>query len=237
MVGLAWLPVVPCEREALGEWCLWVDRVEVSRRPKRSWKQKSNRGKGLLGPLLPNGHPEKTTWYRPKYRTYNLCCRLALPRRRQSFCCRRLLDQKNLAVRLPLRSAAHLQISHETAWISRECPEDFFKTGKIFSRELFQSEDDKIGKIARKLTRTSKEKSRGFSDILNPLFITLCTSLLYYPFVFVVVLQKGEQDCWKNAKHNRFQHSLITFPTRHAVTSRYCFAHFQKWKRSSLNSG
>ena len=178
MVGLAWLPVVPCEREALGEWCLWVDRVEVSRRPKRSWKQKSNRGKGLLGPLLPNGHPEKTTWYRPKYRTYNLCCRLALPRRRQSFCCRRLLDQKNLAARLPLRSAAHLHISHETAWISRECPEDFFKTGKIFSRELFQSEDDKIGKIARKLTRTSKEKSHGFSNILNPLFITLCTSLL-----------------------------------------------------------
>ena len=43
-----------------------------------------------------------------------------------------------------VRQAAHLHISLETTRISRECPEDFFKTCKNFSRELFQSEDDKI---------------------------------------------------------------------------------------------
>ena len=43
-----------------------------------------------------------------------------------------------------IRRAAHLHISHETSSqrISRECPEDFFKTWKFFWQKIFQSEGD-----------------------------------------------------------------------------------------------
>ena len=57
-------------------------------------------------------------------------------------------------------------------------------------------------------------------------------SLLYY--------KEAGKDCWKNAKRETQRVSKPIrirsgiYLARHIVTSRYCFAHFQKWKRSGL---
>ena len=58
------------------------------------------------------------------------------------------------------RSAAHLHISHEIARISQECPEDFLRPAKFFDERYSKVKMIITRKIARKLTRTSKEKSR-----------------------------------------------------------------------------
>ena len=42
--------------------------------------------------------------------------------------------------------AARLHLSHETTKIPRQCPEDYFKTWKNFSREVFVSKDDSLTK-------------------------------------------------------------------------------------------
>ena len=68
-----------------------------------------------------------------------------------------IASQKYPAACLP-EERTHLLSSHEKVRISRECSEDFLKTWKNLAQEIFQSEDC-TSKIARKLTRTSKQKS------------------------------------------------------------------------------
>ena len=51
---------------------------------------------------------------------------------------------------------------------------------------------------------------------------------------FVVLFKKASKDWWRNGKHNSFPRQFEYILTRHAVTSRYCFPHFQKWKSSEL---
>ena len=54
--------------------------------------------------------------------------------------------------------------------------------------------------------------------------------IVLYHFLFVVVLLKGEQRLLEKREIQQ-----ISTPTRiHAVTSRYCFTHFQKQKSSRL---
>ena len=61
---------------------------------------------------------------------------------------------------------------------------------------------------------------------------------VFYHFFFVVVLLKREQRLLEKRQTQQISMPIQIrwriFLTPHAVTSRYCFAHFQKWKSSSL---
>ena len=126
------------------------------------------------------------------------------------------------------RGAAHLHFSHETTRISRECPEDCFKTWKNVSREIFQSEDGSSIVITSKIDTCIERKI-----LLSKTFQIHCSSSyaqVFYYFSFVVVLPKGGQRLLE--RHETLQISSPIgirsriFLTRHAVTSSYCFAHF-----------
>ena len=88
-------------------------------------------------------------------------------------------------------------------------------------------------KITRKLSRTSMKKT--LCDISNTLFIaiiihkpsTVSSSLLCYK------LMRAKTA----GKTRNITDFLRIFLTRHAVTSRYYFAHFQNWKSSGLATG
>ena len=89
------------------------------------------------------------------------------------------------------RSVAHLHFSRETTRISRECPEDCFKTGKNFPRETFQSEDGSSIAITSKIDKCIKRKI-----LLSKTFQIHCSSSyaqVFHYFFFVVVLPKGGQ--------------------------------------------
>ena len=60
---------------------------------------------------------------------------------------------------------------------------------------------------------------------------------VFYHFLFVAVLLKGEQRLLEKRKTTDFHansNPLEDILTRHAMTSSYCFTHFQKWKSSGL---
>ena len=75
-------------------------------------------------------------------------------------------SQKNLSARL--------HVSHETTRISRECPEDYSKTSKNFSRKVSQREDDLI------------------IDRNNTQMVLHLNAQVFHHFLFVVVLIKNE---------------------------------------------
>ena len=149
-----------------------------------------------------------------------------------------IASHKNLAARLP--EVRPISTFHSTFHIKQlEYLENvqriFVRPAKIFHWSYSKGKMIITRKIAQKLTRTSKEKSRFlwyFKSIVHrPMHkpSTISSSSLCY--------KKASKECWKNAKHYRFQPRLRIFLTRQAVTSHYCFAHFQKWKRSALDSG
>ena len=67
---------------------------------------------------------------------------------------------------------------------------------------------------------------------------TLPSVQAFYRFFFVVVLQKGELRLLEKPKTQQISTPIRIrsriFLTLHAVTSRYCFARFRKWKSSGL---
>ena len=114
-------------------------------------------------------------WYRPTYKACSLHLWVTQPPRvlpeDSHFATDDCFTKKSLGP--STGKAAHLHVSHETTRISRECPEDHFKTSKNFSRELFQREDDLSIEITRKIVRH-----------LN--------AQVFHHFLFVVVLIKNE---------------------------------------------
>ena len=91
-----------------------------------------------------------------------------------------IASHKNLAACLP--EVRPISTFHSTFHMKQL--EYLENVQRIFLRpaKIFHGSDSKVKmiitrKIARKLTRTSKE-NLGFSNISNPLLITLCTSLL-----------------------------------------------------------
>ena len=173
-----------------------------------------------------------------RYRTCSLCLRVALPRRRRSFCCRRLLHTK-ISQPVYQKCSPSPHFTPHFTWnslnISRMSRGFFLRPATIFHESYSRVKMIITPKIARKLTRTSKEKSRflwHFKSIVHrPMHkpSTISSSSLCY--------KKASKECWENEKHYRFQPRLRIFLTRQAVTSRYGFAPFQKWKRSALDSG
>ena len=115
-----------------------------------------------------------------RYRTCSLCLRVALPRRRRSFCCRRLLHTK-ISQPVYQKCSPSPHFTPHFTWnslnISRMSRGFFLRPATIFHESYSKVKMIITRKIARKLTRTSKE-NLGFSNISNPLLITLCTSLL-----------------------------------------------------------
>ena len=137
------------------------------------------------------------------------CCSA---RRRQSVLLQTIASQKYPATRLP-EERTHLLSSHEKARISRECSEDFLKTWKNFSREIFQSEDFNNKQNCPKIDTYIKKKIS--LSLTFQIHSSSPHAQAFYRFFFVVVSQKAGRDCWKNR-------SMI-FLTSRAVTSRYCF--------------
>ena len=116
-----------------------------------------------------------------RYRTCSLCLRVALPPRGRSFCCRRLLHTK-ISQPVYQKCGPSPHFTPHFTWNSLNISR--INVQRIFLRpaKIYHGSDSKVKmiitrKIARKLTRTSKE-NLGFSNISNPLLITLCTSLL-----------------------------------------------------------
>ena len=102
-------------------------------------------------------------WYRPTYKTCSLHLRVT-----QS---PKVLPEGGhfvtfLQTITSTRRAAHLHVSHEITRIPRECPEDFSKTSKHFSREIFQREDDSSIEITSKIIRHLMHKSSTISSSL-----------------------------------------------------------------------
>ena len=100
------------------------------------------------------------------------------------------------------------------------------------SREIFQSEDDSSVVITSKTDTCIKRKIS-----LSKSFQNHCLSSyaqVFYHFFLVVVLLKGVQRLLEKRETQQISTPIRIrsriFVTRHAVTSRYCFAHFQKWQ-------
>ena len=109
---------------------------------------------------------------------YSFHLRVAHPPRRRSFCHGRMVHKKP---RVPsTRSEAHLHVSHETTRIPRECPEDFLKTWKFFTRD--------IPNWFVYRNNTQLAVSNISADISNPVFVILCTSRL--PFLLRCCITK-----------------------------------------------
>ena len=107
-------------------------------------------------------------WYRPTYKTCSLHLWVTQPPRvlpeGSHFATDDCFAKKSFG---PFtRRAAHLHVSHETTRIPRECPEDYFKASKNFSREIFQREDDSSIEIKRKIFSHLWLKSYTISSLL-----------------------------------------------------------------------
>ena len=170
-----------------------------------------------------------------RYRTCSLCLRVALPRRGRSFCCRRLLHT-NISQPVYQKCSPSPHFTPRFTWnslnISRMSRGFFLRPATIFHESYSKVKMIITRKIARKLTRTSKEKSRflwHFKSIVHrPMHkpSNISSSSLCY--------KKASKECWENEKHYRFQPRLRIFLTRQAVTSRYGFAPFKSEKDPRL---
>ena len=73
---------------------------------------------------------------------------------------------------------------------------------------------------------------------ITPKIVRHLNAKVFHHFLFIVLLIKNEQRLLEKREKIKTDNSTPiripsrTFLTRHALTSRYCFTHFQKWKSS-----
>ena len=130
---------------------------------------------------------------------------------------------------LSTRRAAHLHSSHGKARISRECPEDVWRPGKMFHERYSKVKMIITRKIDLKLTRTWKKKislslTFQIQGILRNLMhkpSNVSSSLLCY--------ERASKDSRKNAKHNRFPRQFVSARWWYIISNPPCrYVHISK---------